>query len=288
MNRDEIRNVLLELAGNGLLPDRGVGADDILLSHLSALDDEARVLFWSDVGGVLREIWSQENVGAVSNVAVFISRIPQSARPTGAEAEQVASFLLDDVKLKDTIWKSIDELRLIIAALRMLSALALGGRIWWLTRFHSWLQQVKVRKESEALYAWQAVLHASRGLFNSGEIAPNFDAWFHTAQAVNDFPAMEIFTLLADQMASPTADKDAIKNEVLADYQSLYARCFNNASCPEGIEDLKAVIESWLEDRVGMSDQEASELLKWKEPERKTPSARFNELAVNTSYGSPA
>jgi len=288
MNRDEIRNVLLELAGKGLLPDRGVGADDILLSHLSALAEETRVLFWRDFGEVLQEVWSQENVTAVSNAAVFISRIPQSQRPAGADAEQVASFLLNDAKLQDTIWKSLDELRLIIAALRMLSALALGGRTWWRTRFHSWLQQVKVRKESEALYAWQAVLHASRGLLNSGEIAPNFDAWFHNAQAAHDFPAMEVFTLLADQMESPTADKDAIKNEVLEDYQSLYARCFNNDSCPEGIENLKAVIESWLEDRVGMSSQEASKLLKWKEPERKTPSARFNELAVNTSYGSPA
>lgn len=288
MNCDEIRNVLLELAGKGLLPDRGVGADDILLSHLSALDDEARALFWHDFGRVLQEVWSQGNVGAVSNAAVFISRIPQSARPAGAEAEQIALFLLDDAKLKNETWKNLDELRLIIAAFRMLSALALGGRLWWRARFNFWLQQVKVRKESEALYAWQAVLHASRGLLNSGEIVPNFDAWFHTAQAVHDFPAMEVFTLLADQMESPTADKDAIKNEVVEDYQSLYARCFNNASCPDGIESLKAVIESWLEDRVGMSVQEASELLKWKEPERKTPSARFNELAVNTSYSSPA
>lgn len=284
MNRDEIRNVLLELAGKGLLPDRGVGADDILLSHLSALTEETRVLFWCDFGEVLREVWSQENVGAVSNAAVFISRIPQSQRPAGGGAEQVASFLLNDVKLKDTIWKSLDELRLIIGALRMLSALVLGGRIWWQVRFYSWLQQVKVREESEALYAWQALLHASRGLLNSGEITPNFDAWFHTAQAAHDFPAMEVFTLLADQMVSPTADKEAIKNEVLEDYQSLYARCINNASCPEGIENLKAVIESWLEDRVGMSAQEASSLLKWKEPERKTPSARFNELAASTSY----
>lgn len=288
MKRDEIRDVLLELAGKGLLPNRGVGADDILLSHLSALAEEARVLFWRDFGEVLQEVWSQENVGAVSNAAVFISRIPQSKRPTGTEAEQVASFLLNDAEVQNETWKNQDELRLIIAALRMLSALALGGRIWWRARFYFWLQQVKVRKESEALYAWQAVLHASRGLLNSGEIAPNFDAWFHTAQAVNDFPAMEVFTLLADQMESPTADKDAITNEVLADYQSLYARCFNNDSCPKGIENLKAVIESWLEDRVGMSDQEASKLLKWKEPERKTPSARFNELAVNTSYSSPA
>ena len=164
----------------------------------------------------------------------------------------------------------------------------MASMIWWQARFHSWLQQVKVRKESEALYAWQAVLHASRGLLNSGEIAPNFDAWFHTAQAVNDFPSMEVFTLLADQMESPTADKEAIKSDVLADYQSLYARCFNNASCPEGIENLKAVIESWLEDRVGLSAQEASKLLKWKEPERKRPSVRFNELAANTIYSSPA
>ena len=288
MNREEIRNVLLELAGEGLLPDRGVGADDILLNKLGALTGESRSLFWRDFGEVLREVWEQKNIVAISNATVFISRIPQSERPVEAEAAQVASFLLDDVKVKEETWHSLDELRMIVDALRILSALGLGGRVWWRVRFDSWLHQAKLRRDSEALYAWQAVLHASRGLLNSGEIAPNFDAWFYAAQSVQEFPSLEVFTLLADQMGSPAADKNALKEEVLSDYQSLHARCFNTSSCPQGIENLKAVIESWLEDRVGMTPKEASEQLNWREPDLTTPSARLNEPAERTSHSSPA
>lgn len=287
MNREEIRNVLLELAGEGLLPDRGVGADDILLARLGALTGENRLAFWRDFGEVLREVWAQGDVVAISNAAAFISRIPHSERPAGTEAALVASFLLVDAKMKDATWSSLDELRMIVAGLRILSALGLGKRLWWRFRFHIWLDQAKTRQNREALYAWQAVLHASRGLLNDGEVAPNFDAWFYAAQAVQEFPSLEVFTLLADQIESPVADRNALKEEVLSDYQSLHARCLNT-SCPQGIEELKAVIESWLEDRVGMSSQEASDQLKWREPDFTTPSARLNEPAERTSHSSPA
>lgn len=287
MNREEIRNVLLELAGEGLLPDRGVGADDILLARLGGLTGENRLLFWRDFGEVLREVWAQEDVAAISNAAVFISRIPQTERPARAEALQVASFLLDDKKIIDATWNSLDKLRMIVAGLRILSALGLGERLWWRVRFYIWLDQAKTRQTREALYAWQAVLHASRGLLNSGEVAPNFDAWFYAAQAVQEFPSLEVFTLLVDQIESPVADRSALKEEVLSDYQSLHARCLNT-SCPQGIEELKAVIESWLEDRVGMSPKDASDQLKWREPDFTTPSVRLNEPAERTSYSSPA
>lgn len=287
MNREEIRNVLLELAGDGLLPDRGVGADDILLARLGALTSENRLAFWRDFSEVLREVWAQGDIEAISNAAVFISRIPRSERPAGEEAALVASFLLVDAKMEDATWSSLDELRMIVAGLRILSALGLGERLWWRVRFHIWLDQAKTRQTREALYAWQAVLHTSRGLLNGGEVAPNFDAWFYAAQAVQEFPSLEVFTLLADQMESPVADRNALKEEVLSDYQSLHARCLNT-SCPQGIEELKAVIESWLEDRVGMSPEEASDQLKWREPDLTTPSARLNEPVERTSYSSPA
>jgi len=287
MNREEIRNVLLELAGEGLLLGRGVGADDILLTRLGELTGESRSLFWRDFGEVLQEVWAQGDVGAISNAAVFISRIPQSERPSAMEAEHVASFLLEDAKVKNTAWSSLDELRQIVAGLRMLSALRLGGRVWWQVIFYSWyfwLNQPKTRQEREALYAWQAMLHASRGCLNSKVVAPNFDAWFYTAQAVQDFPSLEVFTFLADQMESQTADKDALKEEVLEAYQSLHARCYHISSCPQGIENLKAVIESWLEDRVGMKPQEADLQLKWHQPDLTTPSERLNKPAERTSY----
>lgn len=287
MNREEIRNVLLELAGEGLLPDRGVGADDILLTSLDTLAGVDRSAFWHDFGAALQDVWAQGEVEAFLNASVFVARIPQAERPVGEEAARVAGFLLDDAKVKNEVWGSLDELRLVVAGLRMLAALGLGDRLWWELRFNSWLHQAKTRQDSEALYAWQAVLHASRGLLNSGEVVPNFDAWFLAAQAVQEFPSLEVFTLLTDQAESPSVDKDALKEEILDAYQSLYARCYRAPSCPQGIQNLKAVIEAWLEDRVGMKPQEASRQLEWNKPDLRPPSVRLREPIEGMSHCSP-
>ena len=287
MNREEIRNVLLELAGEGLLPDRGVGADDILLADLDSLPNAERLAFWRNFGTVLRDIWVQGEVEAFLNASVFIARIPQAGRPAGEEAQRIAGFLLDDEEMKKEGWGARDELRLVVAGLRILAALGLGERIWWRVRFNSWLDQAKTRQDGEALYAWQAVLHASRGLLSSGEVAPNFDAWFLAAQAVQDFPSLEVFTLLADQSASPSVDKDALKEEVLEAYKSLYARCYRAPSCPQGIQELKAVIGAWLEDRVGMKPDEADHQLAWKKPDLRPPSVRLREPVEEMNHCSP-
>lgn len=287
MNREEIRNVLLERAGKGLLPDRGVGADDVLLNSLDAMNGAERTAFWLEFGEVLQEVWRQGENEAFLNAAAFVARTSQADRPKGEDAQRIAGFLLDEAKVKSAIWSTQDELRLLVATLRLLAALGLGNKPWWRVPFNSWLHHAETRPDNEALYAWQGVLHASRGLLNSGEVAPNFDAWFQAAQKVRAFPALEVFTLLADQTDTPSADKDSIKEEVLETYQDLYARCLNVSACPQGIQDLKAVIETWLEDRVGMKPGEANCRLEWKEPNRLKPSVRFSMPVEETKHCAP-
>lgn len=277
MNREEIRNILLELRGEGLIPGRGVGADDILLAKVEAFTAPERLAFWTNFGDVLQEAWQSGEAGAFSNAAAFISRIPKPERPAGDEAKQIAAFLLIDPKLKKAAMGAADESRLIVAALRVLSALGLGDRVWWVARFNSWLHEARTHQNSDALFAWQAVLNSSRGLLNTGEIVPNFDAWFLNAQEVKEFPSLEVFTLLADQIDSPGADKEAIKEDVLEAYQNLYARCYPASDCPQGIQHLKSVIEAWLEDRIGIKPEEATCQLEWKQPDLLTPSARLNQ-----------
>lgn len=287
MNREEIRNVLLELSGEGLLPDRGVGADDILLTHFGRLSELERKDFWPDFGAIFRDLWEQKNVVAISNAAVFVSRLSQSERPEGEAASQVAGFLLNEEKLKCASWDSLDDLRRVVAGLRLLSVLRLGDpAVWWRVCFESWLRQAKTRQGSEALYAWQAVLHASRGLLNNGEVAPNFDAWFLAAQEAKEFPSLEVFTLLTDQAERTSVDRDSLQEDVLKAHQDMHARCYGISSCPQGMQDLKAVIETWLEDRLGMKPNNAKKKLEWKKPDKNPPSARFAALGA-TSHRLP-
>lgn len=275
MNRQMIQSILLELAGEGLMPDRGVGADDILLTQLNRMPAEERPTFWRDFGAVAQELWQERNADAFSNAAAFVARAPQSLLPAGEEAVQAAGFLLHEPGLETATAKSKDELRLNVSALRVLSTLGLGDRTWWRACFHVWLDEAKRRKESDVLHVWQAVLHASRGLLNSGEIVPNFDAWFETAYRAAEFPALEVFTLLADQADVPNPDKDALKEDVLEAYNALHAHCYET-TCPPSIDHLKDVIEAWLEDRLQQKADDAKQLLMWKAPDLDPPSKRLD------------
>lgn len=274
INHEKIVNILVGRTGAGM-PDRGVGPDDILLGKYAELPDNERDEFWNAFGNALREIWQKRDVNAMEYTAAFISGLSVDNRPTENLAKNIAEFLCEDILVnRDASEVKANDRRQVIAALRILACLKLGDRKWWCIRFYSWLHDAKSTTGLDGQMATQAVLHASRGWMNGGQGMPNFDAWFEYARMAKEFPAIELFAVLADQ-ADHQSDKEHLKSTVINVYQSLYAVCYDKLPCSTSIEDLRKIIETWLRDRMHVRKNEAEKLLQWREPDKLTPKQRL-------------
>jgi hypothetical protein len=273
MNREEILDVLIGRSG-GACPDRGVRADDILLGRYAEVSATNRPAFWQAFGEALLSLWQLGNTEAVECASAFVAGLDKVDRTDGDVAFSVAGFLLEDSVVRGDVIAKDDSRRRVVAALRMLANLGLGTRTWWRCRFFAWLHDTKSSGGEEGQLAWQAVLHSSLGLMNCCEPMPNIDAWLEDARIAKEFPAIELFTLLARQ-TEYQQDKMYLKNEVIEAYQSLYVNCNGRDSCSQGIEDIRSVIETWLVDRLHLSPSEAHELLKWRQPDKRLPQDRI-------------
>lgn len=272
MNRDEILDVLRGRSG-GVCPDRGVRADDILLGRYAAIPADGRASFWQAFSEALPMLWAEMDTEAIEAAAAFVSGLDKTVRPDTELVKSGFEFLFNDLTEVSQIASKGDERRRIVAALRMLANLGLGERNWWRCRFWSWIGDAKLAAGAEGQLAWQAVLHASLGLMNCSEPTPNIDAWLEDGRKAKEFPAIELFTLLVRQ-TEYQQDKEHLKNEVIEAYQSLYANCIGN-SCPQGIDDIRSVIETWLMDRLHLSQDIAQGLLEWQKPSKELPQVRL-------------
>lgn len=281
MSRDEIVDILCGRSG-GACPDRGVRADDVLLGRYAAIvRSEGAPDFWPEFVEAFRVIWRKSDTDAIELAAAFVSGLENNVKPGADSLGTSFSFLFDDPVMADSI--SLGEARRrIVAGLRLLANLSLGERKWWRQRFDSWIVNVRSAVGDDGRLAWQAVLHASLGLMNSKEEMPNIDAWLEDGRKAKEFPAIELFTLLSRQ-TEYQPDREHLKDEVIAAFQSLYANCLGT-DCPQGIEDIRSVIETWLVDRLKLAPVEAERLLTWREPSRELPqvrlAARKRELAT--------
>lgn len=281
MSCDEILDILLGRSCGGC-PDRGVRADDILLGrYVKLASDGGAPAFWPAFAEAFLLLWQDSSTDAIELAAAFASGLEKEARPVADSFGDSFSFLLDDPVLVDSV--SLGETRRrVIAGLRLLANLGLGERNWWRRRFWAWIDSARSATGADGRLAWQAVLHASLGLMNSQEEMPNIDAWLEDGRKAKEFPAIELFTLLSRQ-TEYQQDREHLKDEVVAAFQSLHANCLKNA-CPQGIEDIRSVIETWLVDRLKLTSVEAQTLLTWREPSRELPqvrlAARKRELAA--------
>ncbi len=273
MNREEILDVLLGRSG-GACPDRGVRGDDILLGRYANVPESDRSVFWQAFGETLASLWQEANTEAIECAAAFVAGLDKAERPDNDLATSVAGFLLGDSVVRDGVITKEDSRRRVVAALRMLANLGLGARTWWRCRFFAWLDDAKFANGEDGQLAWQAALHSSLGLTNCCEPMPNIDAWLEDARVAKEFPAIELFTVLARQ-TEYQQDKEHLKGEVIGAYQSLYINCNSGGLCPQGIKDIRSVIETWLVDRLQLSPVDAHKLLKWKQPDQRLPQARI-------------
>ena len=272
MSRDEILDILLGRSG-GACPDRGVRADDILLGRYAEIGGaEGMPDFWTAFAEAFQMLRQESEVDAGELAAAFVSGLEANVKPAAASVEMLFSFLLDDPATPDVVGPC-EARRRAVAGLRLLANLGLGDRNWWRIRFLLWIDYAQSAKGADGRLAWQAVLHASLGLMNSQEAMPNIDAWLEDGRKAKEFPAIELFTLLSRQ-ADYQADREHLKCEVIAAFQSLYANCLGKA-CPQGIEDVRSVLETWLVDRLKLASTEAERLLTWREPSRDLPQVRL-------------
>lgn len=272
MNQDEILDVLRERSG-GACPDRGVRADDILLGRYAAIPENARHSFWNEFGNAFAILWEEADTQAVEAAGAFVSGLNKAVRPKPELVMPSIGLLFSNQLGPSPTVSKGDQRRRIVAALRIQANLGLGERKWWRCQFWCWIDDAKTTTGSDGQLAWQAVLHASLGLMNCQEPSPNIDAWLEDSRKAKDFPAIELFTLLARQ-TDYQQDLEHLKSEVVDAYQSLYANCAGGA-IPRGIEDIRSVIESWLVDRLHLSPDEAEALLKWQEPSKQLPQIRL-------------
>ena len=281
MSRDEILDILLGRSC-GACPDRGVRADDILLGrYVKLAGNGGASAFWPAFAEAFLLLWQDSSTDAIELAATFASGLEKDARPVADSLGDSFSFMFDDPVLVDSV--SLGETRKrVVAGLRLLANLGLGERNWWRCRFWAWIDSARSATGADGRLAWQAVLHASLGLMNSQEEMPNIDAWLEDGRKAKEFPAIELFTLLSRQTEFQV-DREHFKNEVLEAFQSLHANCLKNA-CPQGIEDIRSIIETWLVDRLNFTSGEAQSLLTWREPSRELPqvrlAARRRELAA--------
>lgn len=273
MNREEVLDVLLGRSA-GASPDRGVRGDDVLLGRYTNVRESDRPAFWRLFGEALIFLWQEGNTEAIECAAAFVAGLEKTARPDREMAASIAGFLLNDSIVCDGAIAKGDGRRRVVAALRILATLGLGARTWWRCRFFAWIDDAKSCSGGEGQLAWQAVLHASLGLMNCCEPMPNIDAWLEDARIAKEFPAIELFTLLARQ-TEYQQDQVHLKDEVIEAYQSLYVNCKGGDSCPQGIEDIRSVIETWMVDRLHLSSAQANELLKWRQPDKRLPQERI-------------
>lgn len=281
MSREEMLDILRGRSGS-VCPDRGVRADDILLGRYAAVAGAGGALdFWRVFAGAFLVLWRDLDTEAIESAAAFVSALEQNARPATDGIGSSFAFLLDDLVMADSVGSS-EAIRRTVAGLRLLANLGLGDRNWWRHRFLLWIDNARSAAGPGGRLAWQAVLHASLGLMNSKEAMPNIDAWLEDSRKAKEFPAIELFTLLSRQ-TEYQPDTEHLKDEVVGAFQSLHANCFGNA-CPQGIEDIRSVIETWLVDRLKLTSADAQRLLTWREPSRELPqvrlAARKRELAT--------
>lgn len=272
MNRDEILDVLRERSG-GACPDRGVRADDILLGRYAAIAENDRPSFWNEFGNAFVFLWEENDTQAIEATGAFVSGLGKAVRPLPELVRPSIGLLFSNQPAPTPRVSKGDERRRIVAALRIQANLGLGERNWWRCQFWRWIDDAKVSTGSDGQLAWQAVLHSSLGLMNCCEPTPNIDAWLEDSRKAKDFPAIELFTLLARQ-TDYQQDLEHLKIEVVEAYQSLYANCAGGAT-PRGIEDIRSVIETWLVDRLHLSTAEADALLEWRKPSKQLPQIRL-------------
>lgn len=273
MNRDEILNVLLEREG-GVNPDRGVGGDDILLARWADMDEAGHSVFWPNFCHAVAALWRELATEALEVAAAFVAGIGLESKPSDSLLEPLR-FLLDDSDIKAGALVSGEGRRRTVAALRLLSKLGLGDRDWWRNRFWNWIDEAPKATGEDGMLAWQAVLHASMGLLQAGQMDPRVDTWIETARKAEVFPAIELFTMLARQTPHQADTADFV-HAVVEAFQSLSTNCGMEGACPQTIEDIRMVIESWLSDPVvGRKPKEAVELLQWKEPDKLLPQERY-------------
>lgn len=272
MSRDEILNTLLGRSG-GAWPDRGVRADDILLGRYAEIGAHGSILdFWLAFSEAFLMLWRESEVDAIELAAAFVSGLEINARPVAASVEKPFSFLFEEPAMPDVTGSS-EARRKTVAGLRLLANLGLGERIWWQQRFCSWIYHARSAAGADGRLAWQAVLHASLGLMRSDEVMPNIDAWLEDSRKAKEFPAIELFTLLSRQSEYQT-DSEHLKDSVIAAFQGLHVNCFGR-DCPQGVEDIRFVLENWLVDRLKLESAEAERLLTWREPSRELPQVRL-------------
>lgn len=273
MNHEEILDILLERSG-GANPDRGVGGDDILLSRWAGLDEAGRDEFWPNFCLAVATLWQDQATDTLEVAAAFIAGLGLETRTAEGFVEPLR-FLLDEEDIKRGSLITGDGRRRVVAVLRILSKLGLGDRAWWRTRFWCWIEEAAKAVDEDGLLAWQAVLHGSMGMMQAGEPIPQVDAWLENAKKAKEFPAIELFSLLARQTARQGDTKDFV-SEVVEAYQSLRINCGQTGICPEAINDIRMVIESWLLDPVvGYTPEKAAEQLQWKEPDKRLPQDRI-------------
>ncbi|MBK6743795.1 MAG: hypothetical protein IPG66_12795 [Hydrogenophilales bacterium] len=273
MNCEDILNILLERPG-GINPDRGVAGDDILLSRWAGLDEDGRAEFWPNFCQAVAVLWHDQETEALEVAAAFVAGLGLETRTAEGFVEPLC-FLLDEEDIKHGSVITGDGRRRVVAVLRILSKLGLGDRAWWRARFWCWIDEAAKAVDEDGLLAWQAVLHGSMGMMQAGEPIPQVDAWLEKAKKAKEFPAIELFSLLARQTAHQGDTKDFV-SEVVEAYQSLRINCGQAGVCPEAINDIRMVIESWLLDPVvGYSPEKAAVQLQWKEPDKRLPQDRI-------------
>lgn len=287
MNRDEILDILLGRSG-GAWPDRGVRGDDILLGrYVLVVGAGGMQDFWQSFAKAFKVLWQECDVDAIEPAAAFVSGLASKDKPSADDVGSLFSFLLDDLAIIPDVTGPSEARRQTVAGMRLLANFGLGDRNWWRKRFLLWMDYARSAAGTEGRLAWQAVLHTTQGLMNSMEPVPRINAWLEGGRKAKEFPAIELFTLLSRQ-TDYQANKEDLKSEVVEAFQSLYVNCLRTVcplgnlhgdcrrdDCPQGIVDLRSVIETWFVDRLKIELAEAERLLKWREPSRELPQVRL-------------
>ena len=259
MDKVSIENILLEISGQGLMPERGVGTDDVLLNEIDRIPDSERGAFWSEFGLAFKDFWVKRNILAVSNAASFIERMEESDIPPYPIANSAVGFLWKEQRLNTTTWDGVDDLRLRVAGLCILSRLELASCEWWGRRLKQWLKASEgVGDTGKSIYVWQAVLHANRALVRNWVEYPDLATWFKTAVKARVFPALELFHCLADtsdKFTDDAAKKEEFKRAVVKEFRSaLNGVDLANQSSLSG---LRLIVKVWMINRLGMTVKDA-------------------------------
>lgn len=275
MTVDEILAVLSGEAGYSI-PGRGVGADDVLLGRYAKLDAGTRSVFWPAFGQAIRQIWAEAGTEAWEAACSFVARLADNELPSPELATACAGFLADDPTV-NAIAADVGDGRRVVAALQVLATLRLGKRTWWQCRFREW-KLAAASSDGGEMLAWQAMLHASRGLMRCEQcqFTPNINAWFEVARHASDIPAMEIFAVLSEQ-GDRDSDKTQWAEEVVS---ALLSFCPPHGDLPKNMVDIRSVVETWLVDRMGAAQENAQRRLTPKEPDKRPPWVKIDQPLV--------